>query len=167
MWRRMHSDLARQLHCGVLILTIASVPCLAAAQQTVRPVLIVAPQADIAFSGQAGGNFSPTSLEYRITASTGTIRYAINPPFWLTVTHRIGNVGAEGVLANFTVNTRAQRLPAGTYKVPITFTNLTNGQGTTTRIATLLVMASGPDGYLLDEEGKYLLDHRGGRLLAR
>ena len=52
---------------------------------------------------------------------------------------------------------------------------MSNGQGSTTKSAKLIIRAPRPtgqivrdgDGYLLDNQGGYLLDDRGGRLLAR
>src|SRR5262249_36624979 len=138
---------------AALVAMIASFPLIAAAEGTARPTLVVTPGTDMTFSRSSGGLFSPASFDYRIGSSTGTIRYAINPPFWLTVTPRIGTVGAQAMPVTLTVNMRAQRLPPGTYKVPVTFTNLTNGQGTTTRNATLVIAAPASGGYLLDDGG--------------
>jgi hypothetical protein len=45
--------------------------------------------------------------------------------------------------------------------------NLTNGQGSTSRPASLIVRDLPPSGYLLDESGGFLLDDRKERLLAR
>jgi hypothetical protein len=44
------------------------------------PSLIVTPSTNIAFSGPQGGPFSPTLIEYRISASTGTVSYSIRTP---------------------------------------------------------------------------------------
>jgi hypothetical protein len=58
-------------------------------------------------------------------------------------------------------------------------TNVSNGQGSTTRLAKLVIQTSSPPratgqiapsrggGFLLDDRGGYLLDDRGGRLLAQ
>jgi hypothetical protein len=48
------------------------------------PSLIVTPSSSIAFFGFQGGPFSPSQIEYRLSASTGTISYSISTPSWLT-----------------------------------------------------------------------------------
>jgi hypothetical protein len=84
----------------------------------------------------------------------------------------------NGVTITLTVNARASSLPPGAYGPAVAFTNVSNGQGSTTKSAKLIIRAlSLPrptgqavrdgGGYLLDNQGGYLLDDRGGRLLAR
>jgi hypothetical protein len=75
------------------------------------------------------------------------------------------------------VNANASRLSPGEYGPAVAFTNVSNGQGSTSRSAKLIVqapssagatkVAPGDGGYLLDNRGGYLLDDRGNRLLAR
>jgi hypothetical protein len=76
------------------------------------------------------------------------------------------------------VNASASSLPPGTYGPGVAFTNVTNGRGSATRPARLIVRGSslprptgqierGRGGYLLDNQGGYLLDDRGGRLLGQ
>jgi hypothetical protein len=101
----------------------------AAAQTATRPSLTVTPSSSVNISGPQGGPFSPWSIQYRLSASTGTIKFAIAAPFWLRADPRVGMVGA-----------------------PVTFVNVTNGQGTTRRTAKLTVEPSS-QGYLLDESG--------------
>src|SRR5262249_24868639 len=48
------------------------------------PSLIVTPSTSIAFSGPRGGPFAPSLVEYRVSASTGTVNYSIRTPSWLT-----------------------------------------------------------------------------------
>jgi len=146
-------------------ITIGSVLA-ASAQPSPKALLVVTPSTGIASSGAEGGPFSPWSFQYRVNSSSGTIRYAIAPPFWLTANPRFGTAGTDGVMVTFTVNKRAFRLPPGSYGPRVTFTNLTNGQGTTNRTASLIVDPSSR-GYLLDDEGGYLLDSRKGWLFAR
>jgi len=132
-----------------------------------RPSLVIVPSAGMQASGPQRGPFSPASAQYLVRATSGTIRFAIAPPFWLTADPRLGTTGAEGVMITLTINQRALRLPPGTYGPRITFTNLTNGQGSTTRSASLIVHDPPPSGYLLDESGGYLSDDRKERLRAR
>jgi len=116
----------------------------AAAQTAPRPSLTVTPSSSVNISGPEGGPFAPWSIQYRLSAS-GMIKFA-------TVT--------------LSLNPRASNLSPQVYEAPVTFINVTNGQGTTRRTAKLTVEPSS-HGYLLDESGGNLLGNRGERLLAR
>jgi hypothetical protein len=147
----------------------------AAAQSPVgRPVpaLVIAPLTGMAFAGPHGGPFSPSVFQYRLSATGGTVNYSIRTPSWLTVSSALGAADTSGVTITLTVNATAFRLPPGSYGPGVAFTNVTNGQGSATRTATLHVRSTGPlpdnrGGYLLDGRGGGLLDDRGGRLLAQ
>jgi hypothetical protein len=141
----------------------------AAAQTAPRPSLTVTPSSPIDISGPQGGPFSRASFQYHLSASTGTIKFAISPPFWLTADPRVGTVGVDGVTVTLSVSPQGVKLPARAYTAPVTFTNVTNGQGSTSRIAKLIVQPSPTpsQGYLLDESGGNLRDNRGERLIAR
>jgi hypothetical protein len=143
------------------------------------PSLIVTPTTSIAFSGPQGGPFSPSLMQFRVSASTGTVSYSIRTPSWLTASSTFGSTDTGGVTITLTVSASASNLPPGTYGPRIAFTNVSNGRGSTTWPAKLLVQAppslSRPTGqitrdrggYLLDSRGGYLLDDRGTRLLAQ
>jgi hypothetical protein len=153
-----------------------------AAENLARPTppsLVVTPPASMAFSGPQDGPFSPSSFQYRVSASTGTVSYSIRTPSWLTASSSFGVTDTSGVTITLTINARASRLPPGTYGPGVAFTNVTNGQGSATRSATLIIQAPSPPaspprhvpdsrgGYLLDSHGRYLLDEGASRLLAR
>ena len=142
------------------------------------PALIVTPPTSMAFSGPKGGPFSPSLIKYRVSASTGTVSYSIRTPSWLTASSTVGVTDANGVTITLTVNASASSLPLGAYGPGVAFTNVSNGRGSATRPARLIVRAPSlprptgqiaPDrgGYLLDDRGGYLLDDRGGRLIDR
>ena len=142
------------------------------------PSLVVTPSSSIAFSGPQGGPFSPSLIEYRIRASTGTVNYSIRTPSWLTASSSFGSTDTGGVTITLTLNANASRLPPGTYGPGVAFTNVSNGRGSRTWPARLTVQGAslprptgqverGRGGYLLDSRGGYLLDDRGGRLLAQ
>ena len=141
------------------------------------PSLIVTPSSGIAFSGPRGGPFSPSHIEYRISASAGTIGYSIRTPSWLTASSTAGSTDTKGITITLTVNASASGLSPGTYGPSVAFTNVSNGRGTSTRSAKLIVQGSlprpknevepGDGGDLLDSHGRNLLDDRGGRLLGR
>jgi hypothetical protein len=136
------------------------------------PVLTVAPLTAVAFSGHRGGPFSPSSFQYRVAASTGTVRYSIKTPAWLTPSPSAGTADTSGVTITLSVNAEAFRLPSGAYGPGVAFTNVSNGKGSITVRATLLIRGPPPPTptsapYLLDDRGGHLLDDRAGRLLAR
>jgi hypothetical protein len=121
--------------------------------------------------GMQGGPFSPAAFQYRVSASSGSVRYAIITPAWLTASSRFDTADTSGVVITLTVNPTATQLPPGTHRPHVAFRNVTNGHGSTDRIATLIVQAppnaSKDRGPLLDGSGGYLLDERGDRLRAQ
>src|SRR5262249_28568152 len=144
-----------------------------------QPSLIVTPASSMAFSGPRGGPFSPARFEFRVSSTTGIVNYSIRTPSWLTASSSFGTTDTRGVTISLTVNANASRLPPGAYGPGVAFTNVSNGQGSTTRPAKLIVQGSLPSpatgqiapgrggDFLLDDRGGYLLDDRGGRLLAQ
>lgn len=103
------------------------------------PSLIVTPSNNIEFSGPPGGPFSPSRIEYRISASIGTIRYSIRTPTWLTANSTAGSTDTKGITIMLTVNPNASRLSPGAYGPAVAFQNVSNGQGSSTRPAKLTV----------------------------
>ncbi len=104
------------------------------------PVLVVSPGTDIGSSGQQGGPFSPSSFQYQLSTTTGTASYTISGlPSWLDASSTSGSLGTTPSTVTFTVNASANNLAPASYPATITFANATNGQGTTTRRATLTV----------------------------
>ena len=152
-----------------------------AAQKPARqspPTLIVTPSTSIDFSGPSGGPFSPSHIEYRVSASIGTVSYSIRTPSWLIASSTAGATDTKGVTITLTINASASNLRPGTYGPAVAFTNVSNGHGSATRPARLTVRGPSPPGprgqiergrggYLLDDRGGYLLDDRGGRLLGQ
>jgi len=160
---------------AILLLTQIGVAQRPAGQSL--PSLIVTPSTSIAFSGPQGGPFSPSLIEYRISASTGTVSYSIRTPSWLTASSTFGATDTSGVTITLRVNASASTLRPGTYGPGIVFTNVSSGQGSAIRFARLIIRGPslprptgqperGRGGYLLDGRGGYLLDDSGGRLLA-
>jgi hypothetical protein len=105
------------------------------------PALQVTPTTNIAASGTQGGPFSPPAFSYTLSVASGSVNYLIsNVPPWLTLTppSTSGTVSSSSpTTVTFTVN--ANSLTPNTYVSSINFNNTTNGQGNTTRIATLTV----------------------------
>jgi hypothetical protein len=169
---------------SIALLTIPAILLLMETSAAQRPAgqsppsLIVTPSTSIAFSGPPGGPFAPSVIECRISASTGTVSYSIRAPSWLTASSTSGATDTSGVTITLRVNASASTLPPGTYGPGIAFTNVSNGRGSATRSARLIVrgpslppptgkIEHGRGGYLLDDRGGYQLDDRGGRLLAQ
>jgi hypothetical protein len=156
----------------------------AVSQSTPKPSLVVSPSS-IASSGPQGGPFSPDSFQIRINASTGTVQFSVKTPSWLSVEPATGTVDVSGATIRFALTPAALHLRPGTYGPAVAFTNVTNGQGTTTRPARLAITPAsgalssprpvplqssappGNRGYLLDNKGGRLLDDRGEPLSAR
>jgi hypothetical protein len=144
------------------------------------PSLVVSQPTSIAFSGPQGGPFSPPSIQLRLSASRGTVSYSIRAPSWLTASSTFGTTNTNGVTVTLTINQSAIHLPPGAYGPAVAFTNVSNGQGSATRLARLFIRASSPSasasahpdakslgGRLLDGRGGYLLDDGARRLLAQ
>jgi hypothetical protein len=94
--------------------------------------LAITPSSGIAFSGPQGGPFSPSHIEYRLSASVGTISYSVRTPSWLTASSTAGSADTKGITITLTVNASASSLSPGTYGPAVAFTNVSNGQGTST-----------------------------------
>jgi Viral BACON domain len=104
------------------------------------PALQVTPATNIVASGPQGGPFSPASFSYTLSAASGSVNYSItNVPNWLTPSSTSGTASSSGTTVMFTVNANANSLTPNNYVSSINFNNTTNGQGNTTRVATLTV----------------------------
>ncbi len=111
------------------------------------PVLAVTPAGGITASGPEGGSFSPASTSYTLT-NTGTASMtwtAVKTASWLTLSGTGGTLAAgAGTLVTASFNAAANSLSAGSYSDTLTFTNSTNGTGTTTRAVALTVNSTTP-----------------------
>jgi hypothetical protein len=103
------------------------------------PSLIVTPSSSIAFSGPQGGPFSPSNIEYRINASSSTVGYSIRTPAWLTASSTSGTTDTKGIIIRLTVNANSSSLSPGTYGPAVGFANVSNGRGSTSRLAKLTI----------------------------
>ena len=112
--------------------------------------LQVSPSNDIASSGNQGGPFSPSSFQYMLQASIGSVGYSISGvPSWLTPSSTSGTTTTTGTTITFTVNSNANSLSPATYNATITFTDTTYNKTVLTRTAALIVLsASSSNGIL-------------------
>jgi hypothetical protein len=94
--------------------------------------------------GNAGGPFGPSYMVYYLYNTGGApINWtASRTRNWLTLSSSSGTIAARGyTYVIVSVNSAANTLAAGTYADALTFTNATNGQGSTTRPVTLTARA--------------------------
>jgi hypothetical protein len=108
------------------------------------PSLVVTLPTSIAFSGPQGGPLSPASIQPRLSASHGTVSYSIRAPSWLTASSTFGTTGTNGVTVTLTISQRAIHLPPGAYGPAVAFTNVSNGQGSATRLVKLIIKSPSP-----------------------
>jgi len=111
------------------------------------PGLNVTPVADLASTGTLGGPFSPAGSTYTlINTETGPINWTVSGTSnWLAFTPASGTIDSgSSVILTATVNGTANTLNTGIYIDTITFANTTDGQGNTTRAATLTVLPPPP-----------------------
>jgi antibiotic biosynthesis monooxygenase (ABM) superfamily enzyme len=104
--------------------------------------LEVSGYAGIAASGKQGGPFTPSSFSYKLSATSGSVKYAIaNVPSWLTASSTKGTVTTSGTTITFTVNSSADKLATGDYVGSIDFNNDNKEatQASIPRAATLTV----------------------------
>jgi hypothetical protein len=118
--------------------------------QAGAPVLSVTPADGFTSSG-AGGNFIPVSKTYTLQNGglTSLAWTAAKAQTWTTLSPSPpSGTLAAGASATVTVsiNSNANSLAAGSYGDTVTFTNVTNGNGNTTRPVSLTVTGGGlPD----------------------
>jgi hypothetical protein len=107
--------------------------------------LQVSPAADIAMSGTAGGPFSPSSVQYQLSSTSGVVGYFISGlPGWLTASRTTGTATTSPSSVTFAITPFANTLAPNTYNASISFINTTNSQVNQTRMATLTVTAPTP-----------------------
>jgi hypothetical protein len=112
---------------------------LGAAWVFVQPTLQVTPATNIAASGPLGGPYFPTSFQYQLSASAGSLNYAITgiPP-WLNANITSGTATTTPTTVTFSLNNVGRPAPGGR-TATIAFTNTSNGTGNTSRTATLTI----------------------------
>jgi hypothetical protein len=97
------------------------------------PFMEVAPTTGIVTAGFQGGPFVPSSFQYQLTVTAGSINYSIlGYPNWLTLSSASGTVVA-GKPVTITLSVNAGSLSPGTYSGAITLANTSTGQGSQVR----------------------------------
>ena len=102
----------------------------------------VTPATAMTSDGPVGGPFSPTSQVYTVTnSSTGSLSWSASKnASWINLSSTGGTLasGASGTVV-VSLNSNASTLPAGTATDSVTFSNLTDGIGSTSRTVSLVV----------------------------
>lgn len=109
------------------------------------PALSVSPSSPVSSSGSAGGPFTPTLHSFVLSnGGLGTLSWTASCDVgWITFSATSGTIGTNrstSVVA--TIDADANALAAGTHVANVTFTNATNGTGTTSRTVTLVVSSA-------------------------
>jgi probable HAF family extracellular repeat protein len=108
---------------------------------TPASALQVSPGTNIAASGTQGEAFSPASFQYQLSSTGNSINYSISGiPTWLNASFTSGTATATPVTVTFSLINPGSLGP-GTFTANIAFSNTSNGEGNTTRTATLVVNA--------------------------
>ncbi len=106
------------------------------------PALQVSPTTSIVSSGEQGGPFSPSSFQYQLQATSGSVGYSITGvPSWLTASSTSGTVTTSATTITFSINSSANTLSPAIYNATITFTDTTNSNTVQSTSATLTVDA--------------------------
>src|SRR5206468_2226454 len=127
------------------------------------PVLAVSPAEGLTSSGPPGGPFSPSSKTYTV-ANTGVSSLdftASTSVPWATVSPAGGTLArGASTPVTVTISPNANGLAAGAYSTSVSFTNTTNGVGSTSRALTLNVVEPIPVGtnalVFLSQPGDYI-----------
>src|SRR5271170_7266041 len=103
-------------------------PGAGAAWVFVQPALQVTPTTNMVAAGNPGGPFAPSSFQYQLSATFGSVNYSISGvPNWLTPSSTSG-AASSGTTVTFTVNANASSLAVGHYgPTAITFANADTG----------------------------------------
>ena len=106
------------------------------------PVLQVGPAVEISAQVLKDGKIDAPPFKYSLSSSGGNIGFLISGiPNWLNASFTTGTATTRPMTVTFTLRDSAKILKPGSYSVEIIFINTSNGQGTQTRKATLVVTA--------------------------
>ena len=106
--------------------------------------LKVSPPGSLSSEGPSGGPFSPDSITYTLENKNDTgINYSVSKDnFWVSISDTGGYLAGYATTdVTVSINSNANSLSNGTYTDTVTFTNVTDHDGDTTRSVTLTVGA--------------------------
>ena len=110
------------------------------------PTLSVTPPDGLTSSGIQGGPFTPSSRDYTLQNTGGTsINWtASKVQTWTTLSSTSGTLDpGASTTVTVSINSNANSLAAGSYSDTVSFTNTTDGKGTTARPVSLTVIPPG------------------------
>jgi hypothetical protein len=110
------------------------------------PNLSVTPADGLTSSGIQGGPFTPSSEAYTLqnTGDSSINWTASKVQTWTTLSSTSGTLGAgASTTVTVSINSGANSLTPGTYSDTVSFTNMTDGKGTTARQVSLTVIRPG------------------------
>jgi hypothetical protein len=121
---------------------IAAIYAGGSAGKCVVPTLAVTPVDGLITSGPQGGPFSPASRGYTLSnIGVSPLDWSASKSTgWVTLSATGGSLAAgSNTTVTVSINTNANSLAVGGYSDTVTFTNTTNGNGTTNRTVSLTV----------------------------
>jgi len=131
-----------QVDCSSIIHSAGAMHCSMMHVPAYTTALRVSPSGGLAAEGPVGGPFAPESMAYTLeNAGEEAIDYSVTATAdWLTITGGSGTIPAGGsVEVTVALNETAETLGAGAYEDTVSFINLTDHDGDTTRPAHLVV----------------------------
>ncbi|MCA8962329.1 MAG: agmatine deiminase family protein [Planctomycetes bacterium] len=131
-----------QVDCTEIIDYAGAIHCIVQHVPGNPASMTVSPAGGLISSGPVGGPFAPDSISFTIENRLDVpLSYTVGATApWLTIDPVSGTIPELGSQAiSITVNSTALGLAADTYSADVTFTNLTDGSGTTTRAFELRV----------------------------
>lgn len=143
----MANDLEEGVHTGVVSFRNLTNPADPVITRNARltidaPVaMTLGPPEGFNSSGNEGGPFAPSGKNYRLRAQGADIQYEVSDNVdWLDLNPSSGVIPRDGsVVIVARLNASATALGRGNFQGVMTFTNLTNGVGSTTRPAVLTI----------------------------
>jgi agmatine deiminase len=134
-----------QVDCSNIIGAAGAIHCIVMhVPPATQSDVVLAPNTTINASGPVGGPFDNASASYTINNdSDAAISYEVTcDASWIDITNATGSVPAGGSQDfDVSVNSLANSLTAGTYEATLTFSNLSTGEGNTTRPISIEVGA--------------------------
>jgi len=135
-----------QIYCGSIIHAAGAIHCIVMHVPAPAVGMMVTPDDDLAAAGPAGGPFSPESMSYTLNNfSSSPIEYSVTKTSdWLSITNASGMIPAlSSVEVEVSFNAEANNLGHGLHEDTVSFVNLTDHKGDTTRAVSLDVDAMG------------------------
>ncbi len=132
----------QQVNCASIIPAAGAMHCIVMHVPGESSTMLVKPGGDLEASGPVGGPFTPDNIVYTLENTTESpIAYEVTKTAsWLTLTNASGSIPAlDTVEVTVSINSDADTMGPGGYEDTVTFTNLADHEGDTSRHVSLLV----------------------------